>query len=146
LLLAAGGLYTGLNTISFPKQQGHPRMSKDITVVVRGGALAQIEKDPDFGRKLCEAIRHHEIMGRPIEAPAGNHGNAVQVVESHDSNITAVVTVGGGHGIVQTRVGGIRHTEDEFKRRLIERWASELGLTVGDADPAKPAPRTGPGM
>jgi hypothetical protein len=75
-------------------------MGYNCTVVVLHDALGQIEKDPDFGRNLVRAISS-QYGPHPIRnVPAGNHGNAAYVVESHHAGHDVLVSVGGNMGRV----------------------------------------------
>lgn len=111
-------------------------MGYNTALMVRNDALAQIEGDPDFGKKLVAAIRERQVAGRPVEVPASGHANAAQVIETYHADQTAVVTIGGNHGVVQFVAHGWRHTEDSFKRELVRQWAAELGMQVVDGSSA----------
>ena len=74
-------------------------MGWNTCVVVLNDALDQIEKDPEFGKKLAAAIRRQPLAGRVVvDVPAGNHGNAAIVVRQAHADNYFYVKVGGNHG------------------------------------------------
>jgi hypothetical protein len=77
-------------------------MGFNTTVVVLNDALDQIANDPEFGKKLADAIRCIGYRPGPhsLYVTAGNHSNAASVVETHHSSMTVVVAVGGNYGSV----------------------------------------------
>lgn len=72
-------------------------MGYNSTVVVMNDALHSIENDPEFGRKLKDAILTVQ-RGRPVDVSAGGFCNAATVIETHhaDGLIAVVVGVNGG--------------------------------------------------
>ena len=83
-------------------------MGYNATVVVMVDALDQIEKDPDFGKKLSAAILKVGCYGKPVDVSAGYHVNAATVVESHHADQDVYVKVGGNCGqIVELNKGEI---------------------------------------
>lgn len=74
-------------------------MGYNTTVVVLNDAIGDIENDPEFGKKLAQAIKAF----RPHVSnyvSAGCHVNAAQVIESHHSSCDVIVSVGGNTGTV----------------------------------------------
>lgn len=110
-------------------------MGYNTTVVVINDALDQIEKDPEFGRKLARAISEVGGYRKTIDVSAGNHANAATVVESHHADLTAVVTVGGNLGINHFTQRGWNHHTEEGQVELLKAWAKRLGYTLVQ-DPA----------
>ncbi len=105
------------------------------TVVINHDALDLIEKDPGFGKTLGRVIRSMPGNGVPGEhqradVPAGNHGNAASVVESHDTAYTTVVTVGGGIGVRHALRFGYDHHTPEGAARMLRAWAEQLGFDL----------------
>lgn len=108
-------------------------MGWNTTVVVYNDALGAIKDDPEFGRKLAEAIsrRSAGIRGDdPVDVPAGNHANAAMVVESHHADSTAVITVAGNLGILQAQTYGWDHHTPEGSERVLRAWAEKLGFDL----------------
>lgn len=113
-------------------------MGFNTTIVIRNDALHQIKDDPEFGRKLVDAILNlndPRYKGRLLEVPAGNHANAAQVVETHHADLTSIVTVGGNLGVHHGTFGGWRHTEEKAQRDLVRMWAEKLGMKVTYTEP-----------
>lgn len=76
-------------------------MGFNATVVVLLDALHNIENDPEFGKKLSEAIMrkyHHNDDNHVWVFPKGG-GNAVHVAEVHHADQTVYVRVGQNCGI-----------------------------------------------
>jgi hypothetical protein len=73
-------------------------MGLNTTVLVLNDALGQIEKDPEFGKKLAAAIKSHG--NAQVDVHAGYHCVAATVIETHHADMTAVVGVGGNIGLV----------------------------------------------
>ena len=76
-------------------------MGWNTCVVVLNDALDQIEKDPEFGKKLAAAIRKRSITGKEaVDVSAGNHCNAALVVHQSHADCNFYVKVGGNYGEV----------------------------------------------
>jgi hypothetical protein len=102
-------------------------MGHNTTILVLNDALDVIEKDPEFGKKLCDAIRKVGNGRRgPINVPVGNHANPVTVIETHHADQTALIAVGGNNATVFFTIPGYRHGDKETQYRLSE----ELDRTV----------------
>lgn len=111
-------------------------MGWNTTVVIINDALGEIEKDPEFGKKLAAAIREAGARHLPnekrengyhriIEIPAGNHANAAQVVESHHADVMVLVAVGGNLGqCVDGKYGWWNLKPDE----VLEAFAEKNGF------------------
>lgn len=76
-------------------------MGYNTTVLIVNDALDHIEHDPDFGKKLAEAVRQiwHDKTPGGVAVSArrdrSTHSNAASVIETHHADQTAVVLVGG---------------------------------------------------
>lgn len=88
-------------------------MGFNATVVVLLDQLHSIENDPEFGRKLANAIRQH---GYDRDKPYVT--GQTQVIEVHHADSQVVVTVGGNTGRVLGFGGGYRATDDEIIKWL----------------------------
>lgn len=78
-------------------------MGWNTTVVVMNDALGNIETDPEFGKRLAQAIKQ-VTRGEKVDVAAhGKHGihcNAATVIESHHADYDVLVKVGGNTGFV----------------------------------------------
>lgn len=88
-------------------------MGFNATIVVLLDQLHSIEADPEFGRKLATAIRHH---GYDRDKPYVT--GQTQVIEVHHADSQVVVTVGGNTGRVLGFGGGYRATDEEIIKNL----------------------------
>ena len=105
-------------------------MGFNTTVVIMNDALHDIERDPNFGKKLADACCAAFMRNRPIDVSAMNHVNAATVIESHHNSANVVVAVGGNCAtVLGTDFGNTHHNADD-KERIIRALASELGYTL----------------
>lgn len=99
-------------------------MGFNTTVVVLNDALHAIENDPEFGKKLAQAI-----MGFPVKQgiSALNHINAASVIETHHADEMVLVAVGGNIG------RSLGHTGTSYRDTdlgLIRSAARKLGYDL----------------
>lgn len=71
-------------------------MGWNTTVVIYNDHLSWIEEDPDFGRKLSEAIRQ---LNNPYSIKPISFGSGI-VIETHHADHTVTVKVGQNTGEV----------------------------------------------
>lgn len=83
-------------------------MGYNTTVVFLNDALGDIEYDPDFGKKLADAVLQVQ-RGKSVDVSAGSHVNAATVIESHHADYYSAVLVGGNYGHRLPGSVGIRH-------------------------------------
>jgi hypothetical protein len=105
-------------------------MGYNSTVVVLNDALGDIERDPDFGKKLVNAIMSMPISISGVDVTAGCHCNAARVIESHHADNTTLVAIGGNDGEKYVETFGWNITDDKFKLRLLQEFADRLGYRV----------------
>lgn len=79
-------------------------MGYNTTVVILNDALHFIEDDPDFGKRLADAVKR-VTKGKPVYVSAhaksgGIHCNAATVIETHHADYDVTVRVGGNRGEV----------------------------------------------
>lgn len=78
-------------------------MGFNTTVVVLNDALSEIRDDPEFGRRLADAVLKVQ-RGEPVDVSAHGkrsiHCNAAVVIESHHADQMVMVRVGGNYGEV----------------------------------------------
>jgi hypothetical protein len=83
-------------------------MSWNTTVVVLNDALHDIENDPEFGKKLADAVKR--AINRkecPIRVSAHHFSPAAMVIETHDGGSAVTVEVYGNTGrVVKTEYRG----------------------------------------
>lgn len=80
-------------------------MGFNTTVVVMNDALDMIRDDPEWGRRLYNAILKVQF-GKPVDVPAhstngrGVYCNAATVIESHHADHFVTVRVGQNYGTI----------------------------------------------
>ena len=106
-------------------------MGYNTSVIVLNDALNQIERDPDFGRKLSMAVLALNLEpGRHQDVSAGNHCNAASVIETHHADSTTLVSFGGNMGHQQLTTCGWLHHQAEQQERMCREWAGKLGFRL----------------
>jgi hypothetical protein len=90
-------------------------MGFNATVVVLLDQLDRIERDPNFGKQLADAIRHKSA--RPNEDHQYVVGQT-QVIEVHHADNQVVVAVGGNTGQVLGYGGSYRSSPDDMIKWL----------------------------
>jgi hypothetical protein len=92
--------------------------------------LAEIESDPDFGKRLADAIRSIHMMPGRVDVRAGCHVNAASVIEAHHADETTVVAVGMCNfaSVLGSVYGAGRHHEEADRIRLSEDARRRIGL------------------
>ncbi len=90
-------------------------MGFNATVVVLLDQLDRIERDPNFGKQLADAIRR--VSARPNESHQYVAGQT-RVIEVHHADQQIVVAVGGNTGKVLGFGGYYRATPDEIIKSL----------------------------
>lgn len=115
-------------------------MGYNTTVIVLNDALDQIAKDPEFGKKLADAItRVTGPRSEPVDVSAGNHCNAATVIETHHADNSALVLIGGNYGSVVGQTHGWKHHEKDDQLAMLKRVLDGMGYTVAK----KPVARKG---
>ena len=110
-------------------------MGYNTTILVLNDALDVIEKDPEFGKKLCDVIRKvGNGRNGPINVPVGNHANPVTVIETHHADQTALIAVGGNNATVFFTIPGYRHGEKEVQYQLSEELDRRVTQRRRDTD------------
>lgn len=93
-------------------------MGWNATVVILVDQLQSIERDPDFGKKLADAVRHK------LNDPNGRYGREpyvtgqTRVVEAHHADHMVAVAVGGNTAHVLGFAGGYAADPDDLIKNL----------------------------
>lgn len=109
-------------------------MGYNSTIVVLNDALHMIEQDPDFGKKIGDAIRGLSL-GRQqniyASTPQGGSSSAATAVETHHADGTAVVAVGGNCATVLGETfSTFHHGDEETQIRILQQLAEKHGYTL----------------
>jgi hypothetical protein len=96
-------------------------MGFNATVVVLLDRLHEIENDPEFGRKLCAAIRFRGSYpdGHERDRFGAECTGQTQVIEVHHADSYFVTAVGGNCGRVLGYGGGYANDEDAIVKELV---------------------------
>ena len=108
-------------------------MGYNTTLIVLNDALEEIKGDPEFGKKVAEAISRIVISEGRIDISAGNHCNAASVVESHHADISRLVLLGGNLGRPIDGVSFSWRTDpetEEGRKDIMERLGAAWGFSV----------------
>lgn len=102
-------------------------MGFNTTVIVLNDALSDIERDPEFGKKLAAAIRHIGAYCPKggVNISARGHVNAATVVETHHADSNTIVVVGGNQA---TQIGF--SFGDHDPEHVMRALAAQLGFVV----------------
>jgi len=100
-------------------------MAHDAIVLFRVDALAEIERDPESGKKIADAIRQHTLVARHDgvhDVAIGNHANAIQIVSNQHADYAQVIIAGGGYAsLVSSRYhGNVRHHDNADQLALLQ--------------------------
>jgi len=76
-------------------------MGFNTTVVVMNDALEAIDRDPEFGKNLGQAVRRAVSRKEcPVRVASMGHSTAALVIETHHADENVLVSVGGNRGVV----------------------------------------------
>jgi len=101
-------------------------------LMIRNDSLDQLANDPDFGRKVAEAVKSlgHARQGL-VEIPSGCCANAAAVIASHHADQTAIIAVGENYGVVLAHAFHVgSYSEPEGQMKMLKALADKLGCTV----------------
>jgi hypothetical protein len=106
-------------------------MGFNTTVIVMNDALHEIREDPEFGRKLSEAIAAFSHRNPHLrDVSAGCHVNAAHVIETHHADGVAVVAVGGNTGVYLGYGGGWGNMRSGEEEKILQALADSLGYEL----------------
>ena len=103
-------------------------MGYNATVIVMVDALHLIAKDPDFGKKLSDAIMKNNF---PQDISSGGHCNAATAIESHHADHSSLIAVGGNYGtVLLPYCGGYSHHDENDKLNILREFARQMGYDL----------------
>jgi len=107
-------------------------MGYNTSVIVLNDALGEIENDPQFGKKIGQAIGKLTLRQSPrgVDIPSGNHCNAATVIETHHADDTTLLAFGGNCVSILGSSYGYNHQDTTLQLRLIEELADKLGYKL----------------
>lgn len=107
-------------------------MGWNTTVVVHNDALHDIEKDPEFGKKLSTAILSLGCQDKTEDVSAGCHCNAATAIETHHADQIMAVAVGGNYGVKLGYAGQwpLMKDTEASKLHMLKILASGLGYDL----------------
>ena len=106
-------------------------MGYNATVVVMVDGLHEIRDDPEFGKKLSDAIRDFQsARSKHSDVRAGSHLNAATVVGFHHADVTSVVLVGGNCATKLHEHYGWRHNDPAVQVDILKEVADKLGYRL----------------
>jgi hypothetical protein len=105
-------------------------MGFNSTLLILNDALDLIEKDPEFGKKVAQAIQEFGCYGKERkDIGVSGHGNAASVIDCHHADTSTLILVGGNYGtVVQPAACGWDH--DKGKEEALRRWADKAGYRL----------------
>ena len=106
-------------------------MGFNATVIVMLDALHEIEKDPEFGKKLSDAILKVNSREQPQDISSGCHCNAATAIECHHADHSSLIAVGGNYAtVILPYCGGYSHHEEKDKLNILQEFARQMGYDL----------------
>lgn len=111
-------------------------MGYNSTILIVNDRLDEIERDPDFGKKISDAIRHFS-RSDPNRMPYVT--GQTQVIDVAHADNLQIIAVGGNTGRV-IRYGHYRDSDDAIikalDQRIVNRVAAEMRRQCGKSTDA----------
>ena len=104
-------------------------MGWNTSAVILNDTLSNIEADKDLGKKIADGILQLSY-GKPVDVAAGNHCNAIYLVEQHHADGLVPVLVGGNYGVPLSPMLHWSTKEEELEMQLLLRLAEKCGYTL----------------
>lgn len=104
-------------------------MGYNTSVIILNDALGSIEKDTEFGKKVCDAVCRLSGKG-DIDISSGCNVNAATVIETHHADFTTLLAFGGNCVSVLGSIYDYKHNEAEVQVRLLQEAADKLGYKL----------------
>jgi hypothetical protein len=118
-------------------------MGYNTTVIFMNDALTCIKDDPNFGRRLYDAIQgcgcHVE---KPVDVSSLGFANAATVIDIHHADQTALIAVGGNYATVVDNYWGWKHHSLYHQKEILKAALKNINDKI-KADPSlgvKPKP------
>ena len=116
-------------------------MGYNTSMIIRNDALTDIERDPEFGKKVSRAVSdltlpppsHRSAHG--VDVSAGSSVNAATVIESHHADSTSVVAFGQNRAI-HLMTGYVCSKGESEEVRILKELADKLGYHVRRKPPS----------
>ena len=118
-------------------------MGYNTSMIIMNDALGDIEKDPEFGKRISRAVSEVTTAkwvageeGRPfwgVDVAAHGAGisvNAATVLETHHADSLSVVAFGRNQGTVLSPCVWPYGSEEDEKLRIVKALADQLGYTL----------------
>ena len=112
-------------------------MGYNTSMIVRNDSLHDIENDPNFGKSVADAIKQLSPSRHPNGVDVAGRGSAT-VIETHHADYTTVIAFGGNYASVVHDMCGYSHHKPEFKLRLLQELAADLGYRLVKKKPKPP--------
>jgi hypothetical protein len=104
-------------------------MGFNTSAVILNDALSNIEHDKDIGKKIADGVSKL-IYGKPVDVSAGNHCNAIYLIESHHADFAVPVIVGGNYGFPLSTSISWQVKPEDADMAMLRALAQKLGYTV----------------
>lgn len=111
-------------------------MGFNSVLIVMNDSLHVIEKDPEFGRKVSEAIGKYYGSDRNlgerghIDISCSGHVNAASVIGCQHADVTQILAVGQNYATSLGNYYWGRHLEREDQIQLLRMVAEEYGYSL----------------
>jgi hypothetical protein len=105
-------------------------MGFNTTIMVLNDALHCIEDDPEFGKKVSDAV-HSLMRGEQVPISSGGHYAAATAVETHHADQVRVIAVGGNMAEELGYAGGYRlMASEDGQVEMLKRLAEKHGYNL----------------
>ena len=108
-------------------------MGHNSVILVLNDCLSDIEKDPEFGKKISRACAK-AFMRRDIRVDIQSGGciNAASVITTHHADLISILAVGGNYGSVIHRIYNSKcaHHKEEDQINLLKKVAEHFGYRL----------------
>jgi len=105
-------------------------MGFNSTILIINDCLGPISEDPEFGKKVEQAITRFPYYEGHNDISSGHCCNAASVLSCQHSAFTALLAVGGNCGTQLSYDIGQSHHKESDKERILRQYADELGFYV----------------
>jgi len=103
-------------------------MGFNTSAVIINDSLNSMAEDKELGKRLADGVLALSL-GKPVDVRAGNHVNAIYLVESHHADHMVPILVGGNYGVEVTGAL-VRRDDKDMEMDLLLRLAHKKGYTL----------------